>query len=245
MKPELKSIEQKEYVYTKNTGTCIEITIANPADRNAFTCAMYEEIASAIEYANETKEITCTVLRGAGGIFSTGHSQAGLDDIAAHNRIDQSTRRYLDALVENKKPLLALVNGPAIGLGCTTLLHADFVVATKRSFFQTPFVDLRVTPEAASSFWGPRLLGYRAAFRLLVLGERWRASQALEFGLIDDLVEDEPAGEEKLQSMVKRISEKPLAVLMAARALVRPDSQEISTTMYREIVEFERHISRC
>ena len=95
---------------------------------------------------------------------------------------------FLQALADHEKPLIAAVDGPAIGVGTTLMLHCDLVFASPRALFQTPFVNLGLVPEAASSLFGPRLMGHARAFELLVMGEPFSAEHAKEAGSVNHIV---------------------------------------------------------
>ncbi|MEW7006186.1 MULTISPECIES: enoyl-CoA hydratase-related protein [unclassified Lentilitoribacter] len=221
----------------------MNISLSNKTKKNALDEDLYNALAEMIEVANTSPDVKCIFIQGDDGIFSIGNSLDGLTETQEKNRLGQCTRRFLRSLVENKKPLLALVDGAAIGIGATLLFHCDVVIATKRAFFHTPFVDLNVTPEAASSVLGPRQLGYRNAFKLLVLGDKWRATKALEYGLIDEVVDSYDDAITEINNVKTKIIRKPLNALMASRALVRLPVDDMNAAMCREIFEFERCIS--
>ena len=107
---------------------------------------------------------------------------------------------FLKALVECDKPLIAAVDGPAVGIGTTLMFHCDMVFASPRAMLQTPFVDLGLLPEAGSSLLGPRVLGHARAFELLVMGEPWSAEQAKEAGLVNAIVPSEGLESAALQA---------------------------------------------
>lgn len=230
-------------IYCTLEKNILKILIDDGDNKNSFDDRAYNRLADILNGANKDREIYCITISGANGIFCTGNSLAGLAETSKKNRLSQPTRRFLQSLVDNQKPLIACVDGAAIGIGTTMLFHCDYVVATKRSFFHTPFASLYVTLEAASSLLGPIQLGYRKAFQLLCLGERLRASKALEIDLIDCVCENAKAAEEKCQHIATKLARLPSDALMTSRALLRTAIGDMNLTMSREIVQFERCIS--
>ncbi len=125
-----------------------------------------------------------------------------------------------------EKPLIAGVDGQAIGIGTTLLLHCDLVYATPRATFATPFLDLGLVPEAASSLLIPRVMGYPRAFEMLVLGETFSAGRACDAGLVNALVDPESLDIHVL-SVAARLAKKPPHALLTAKRLMRGDASTI------------------
>ena len=165
------------------------IRFNRPEKKNAITRAMYQVMADAINGAGNDEEIGAVLLLGQPEVFTSGNDLKDFMAVATGAEHGEEVGHYLLAIATSRKPLVAAVDGLAVGVGCTTLLHCDLVYASPRAWLQTPFVDLGLVPEAASSLLGPRLLGYQRAFELLVLGERWTAEQALQAGLVNAIVE--------------------------------------------------------
>lgn len=220
------------------------ITLCRPEAKGAFTSATYSAFSAALHHANHNQNVRCILIKGSDGCFSIGNDLDGLKEVAEKSRLDQATRRFLQSLVDNQKPVVACVDGAAIGIGATMLFHCDYIVATKRSFFKTPFVDLHVTPEAASSLLGPLQLGYRKAFRLLCLGERWSAVKALEYDFIDDVAETFEVAYQHAINIAFKLASKPTESMMCSRNLLRESIGDMTQSMHAEIISFEKCISR-
>ena len=198
------------------------IRFNRPEKKNAITRAMYQVMADAINGAGNDEEIGAVLLLGQPEVFTSGNDLKDFMAVATGAEHGEEVGHYLLAIATSRKPLVAAVDGLAVGVGCTTLLHCDLVYASPRAWLQTPFVDLGLVPEAASSLLGPRLLGYQRAFELLVLGERWTAEQALQAGLVNAIVEPQDLEAQALQ-MANRLAEKPPEALALSRGLLRGD----------------------
>jgi enoyl-CoA hydratase/carnithine racemase len=148
---------------------------------------------------------------------------------------------FLEKLIMVSKPVVAGVDGLAIGIGTTMLMHCDHVVATDRSVFRTPFVDLGLVTEAGSSLIGPRIMGHHRAFSLLVLGEAMNADEARLAGLVNRIVEpgklEAAAGEN-----ASKIAAKPADALRITRGLVRGDRSDVLARMRQEAELFEERL---
>ena len=212
--------------------------------KNAFTRPMYAAMVKALDHADVSDEVAVTVFFGAPGAFSAGND---LGDFVArskgHIEPDKpgsvSAATLVRKLPKTTKPIIAAVDGLAIGVGVTMLLHCDLVYATPNASFSTPFVNLGLTPEAASSLIGPQRLSYVRAFELLVLGEKWSAEQALQAGLVNAVV---PSAELEAKAMkaAKALAAKPRAALIESRRLVKGDQAQIVAMMELEGKAYER-----
>jgi enoyl-CoA hydratase/carnithine racemase len=140
---------------------------------------------------------------------------------------------FISALPLVAKPLVAAVDGLAIGVGTTLLFHCDLVYASPSASLRTPFLDLGLVPEAASSLLAPRLMGHARAFELLCLGEAFDAERALQAGIVNRIV---PVAELEGQVLkaAKRLAAKPPGALAAARKLMKGDPTEILAQIKRE-----------
>ena len=156
---------------SSTTGPIRTVRMNRPDKKNALTAAMYQAMAVALESANVHKDIRCVVIAGAPGAFSAGNDLAEFAQAASSGEgLGTPVIRFLHALARSERPLVAAVQGLAVGVGTTMLLHCDHVVAGTDARFSTPFVNLGLVPEAASSLLAPRLMGHRRAFELLVMG---------------------------------------------------------------------------
>lgn len=203
----------------------LAITLARPERRNAITVAMYAALADAIEAAAGDDSIRLITIRGEGQDFTAGNDLH--DFLTALPRIsdDIPVWRLLRALARNEVPIVAAVQGNAVGIGTTLLLHCDLVIADETASFSLPFVDLGLVPEAASTLLLPDLAGRRRAARYLLLGDPFGAGEALDIGLVSHVV---PAGnlEPALAGIVARLLAKPPQALRLTQKLLRDGSAD-------------------
>jgi enoyl-CoA hydratase/carnithine racemase len=133
------------------------------------------------------------------------------------------------------------VDGAAIGIGTTMLLHADYVLASDESIFQTPFVDLGLVPEAASSLLIPELMGQRLAFELLVMGATWSPARAAEHGIVNHVVSSEALEGETLKA-ARAIAARPPEAVRLSRRLMRPPPERVSARIAEEAALFAKRL---
>ena len=221
------------------------LRFARPEKKNALTSVMYDALAGALEAANGDDTIAVNLLLGAPCIFTAGNDIGEFMRIAAKGHgLSASILRFLRALATSEKPIVAGVDGAAIGIGTTLLMHCDHVVVSDRSVFLTPFVDLALVPEAASSLIAPRLMGHVRAFDLLVMGKEFSAEAALQAGLVNRVVEPDQL-EDAAKEAAATIAAKPRQAMMTARRLIRGDRSEILARIAAEAECFaERLASR-
>ena len=212
-----------------------------PTKKNALTVAMYATLAERLDEAASLPDVRVVVLTGAGDAFTAGND---LGDFMAHPSMDGDHHvvKFLKALVRFPKPIVAGVNGVAIGIGTTMLLHCDLVLAAKSAQFQLPFVKLGLSPEGGSSLLLPRLAGFQRASELLLWGERFDAATAYRVGLANDVFPDaELAGQ--VTARIDKLLELPPEAVMAAKELLRrPLREELERTMIHESVVFGQRL---
>ena len=214
-----------EHVRVERLDDVLAITLARPDRRNAITVAMYAALAEAIESAADDDRLRLITIRGEGQDFTAGNDLN--DFIAELPRIsdDIPVWRLLRALARNQVPLVAAVQGNAVGIGTTMLLHCDLVIAAESARFSLPFVDLGLVPEAASSLILPRLAGRRLAARYLLLAEPFGATEALDAGIVSHVVADSGL-ESALADLTASLLAKPAEALRATQRLLRTGSTE-------------------
>lgn len=206
--------------------------------KNAFTRPMYAAMVAALDHADASDEIAVTVFFGAPGAFSAGNDMNDfMARAAGKGEPDRpgsvSAAVLIRKLPQTKKPLIAAVDGLAIGVGVTMLLHCDMVFASPQASFSTPFLNLGLVPEAASSLIGPQRLSYVRAFELLVLGEKWNAQQALDAGLVNAVL---PSADLEVRTLkvAANLAAKPREALITARRLLKGDMSSVIAMMEAE-----------
>ncbi|MDR6756170.1 enoyl-CoA hydratase/carnithine racemase [Mycoplana sp. BE70] len=211
------------------------IRLNRPEKKNAITRAMYQTMTDALRAADVDPSIRATLLLGSEGCFSAGNDMAEFLAFAVGGTMGREVVDFLHALAAHTKPLISGVDGLAIGIGTTIHLHCDMTVASPRSLFKAPFVDLALVPEAASSLIAPRLMGHQRAFALLVAGESFSAEEAHAAGLIWKVVEEVEA---EAMEIARRLATKPPEALRAARELLRGNREEIAGRIDEEAHHF-------
>jgi enoyl-CoA hydratase/carnithine racemase len=168
----------------------LTLTLARPDKMNALTNAMYASLADALAGAEADPGVRAVVIRGEGAMFTAGNDLAEFAAVAtgAAAAGESHVVRFLRALATSTKPLVAAVNGRAVGVGTTLLLHCDFVVLAQDALLSTPFVNLALVPEAASSLLLPARIGHARAFEMFALGKPISAEQALAWGIANRVV---------------------------------------------------------
>src|SRR5215813_6598900 len=174
-----------EHLQIGREGPVQTLRFNRPEKKNALTGAMYQGLTKALQGAASDDTIRVTVFLGQPGIFTAGNDLWDFLAASQSQGWEGHALDFLFTLADSPKPLIAAVDGIAIGIGVTLLMHCDLAFASSRSTFQTPFVNLGAVPEAASSLIAPRLMGHARAFELLVMGETFSAERAKGAGLLN------------------------------------------------------------
>ncbi len=209
------------------------IRFDRPEKKNALTTAMYADVVAALRAALTDDAVRVVRFIGTPGLFTAGND---LGDFMSRPPSDTEAPVFqlLSMLPDYAKPIVAAVDGPAIGLGTTMLLHCDLVVATARARLQMPFIKLGLVPEAASSLLLPSLAGLQRASEWLLLGEAFSGTDAHSAGLVNRLVAPEDLEAESL-ALCRALAARPPEALRQSKALLRaPLTAAIRETMQRE-----------
>jgi enoyl-CoA hydratase/carnithine racemase len=201
---------------------------------------MYAEMTRALREAEASDAIRCLVLTGGPGAFCAGSDISDFQK-RAEGGLKPITVDFLHALVRNPKPLLAAVDGVAIGIGTTMLLHCDYVVATQAATFATPFTKLGLIPEAASSLLGPMRMGHARAFALLVMGRSMSAEEAKAAGLINAVVDGAALDSTVLQA-AREVAALPAGAVALARNLLRGNLDDLARRVDTEAMHFKERL---
>jgi enoyl-CoA hydratase/carnithine racemase len=213
------------------------IRFNRPEKKNAITRLMYRRMADALNAANNDAAIRATAFLGTEGCFSAGNDMNDFMAAAMGGSIGQETVDFVDALANAEKPIVSGVDGLAIGIGTTIHMQCDLTIASSRSQFRTPFVDLALVPEAGSSLLAPWLMGHQRAFALLAAGEAFSAEDAKDAGLIWKVCAPEEVETITLATATK-LAAKPPEALKIARDLVRADRSELIERIDEETRHF-------
>jgi len=219
-----------EHVRSEIANGVLTLTLNRPEKKNALTRDMYQTLGDAIDGAAADTSVRCILIQAEGDIFTAGND---LGDFAAANRAGAGTAPPLDgaqgrrlrnplltALVRASTPIVAAVNGRAVGIGTTMLLHCDLVFLSDDALLTTPFVNLALVPEAASSLLLPARIGHARAFAMFVLGEAVDANTAVDWGLANAVC---PREELRARARIAAdaIAARPASAVRLTKALMR------------------------
>ncbi len=227
------------FVKTDRDGRVLTITLDRPDKKNALTHAMYAAIADALQLAHEDPQIRCVIITGAGDSFTAGND---LGDFAA-GLLDEEPPvvRFLDNVIACDKPVMAAVNGPAVGVGLTMLLHCDLAYASDAASFRSPFPHLGVVPEAGSSMLLPASVGNAWANDIFIAGRVLTAAEALSAGLVSRVF---PAASliAECRSIAKTIAAQAPNAMLHTKRLVRMNRDAVRERMAKESALFDAQL---
>lgn len=212
------------------------VTITRPEKRNAITQAMYAKMADALADYAASDDARAFVLTGAEDYFTAGND---LKDFSTANRSDElpPVARFLNGISTCPKPVIAAVNGPAIGVGLTMLLHCDLVYAAQSATFDAPFVKLGLVPEAASSMLLAASVGMAVANDVLLAGRKLTAAEAHDYGLVSRVFADgDLIGE--VAGIAQHVARCAPVSMQRSKSLIRNQREQVAAQMAAESVLF-------
>jgi enoyl-CoA hydratase/carnithine racemase len=226
-----------DHVRSDVSNGVLTLTLNRPEKKNALTPAMYQTLGDAIDGAGA--DVRCILIQAEGNVFTAGND---LGDFAAINRSGPAeTSRVrgnplLAALARTVKPIVAAVNGRAVGIGTTLLLHCDLVFVADDVMLTTPFVNLALIPEAASSLTLPSRIGHARAFSMFVLGEAVDARKAVEWGIANEVCPRE-ALRARARAAADAVAARPASAVRLTKMLMR-DPAALAARMELEGTHF-------
>ena len=215
----------------------LTLRINRPDKKNALNLSMYNDLAAGLARADRDDAVRVVLITGGDHCFTSGND---LEDFlgAPPTGMDSPVIRFLLALCEARKPIVAAVNGVAIGIGVTMLLHCDLAYAGMGATMQMPFVNLGLCPEAASTLLLPRLMGHQRAAELLLLGEPFSADKALSLGIVTAVCADAEV-QSLVLSKARQLADQPAAAVRLTKALLKRDvAAELKETILEEARQF-------
>lgn len=215
------------------------IQINRPQKKNALLGEMYAALSAALEEASTDDAIRAVVISGSGGNFTAGND---IGDFLQNPPRDPSSPvlAFLGSLPAFPKPLVAGVQGVAVGIGTTLLLHCDLVYAGESARFMLPFVNLGLVPEAGSSLLLPQMAGHQRAAELLLLGEMFGPHKAVEVGIVNQVMPDDKVIEHSLKMAATLAAKPPSAVRLTKALLKRANGVALTETMAVEMDSFRK-----
>jgi enoyl-CoA hydratase/carnithine racemase len=218
------------------------IRFCRPKKKNAFTNAMYRQLSTAMTEAESDQSVRAILFVGAGGAFTAGND---LRDFMESPPTDRESPVFavIQRLIYADKPLIAAVEGAAVGIGTTMLLHCDYVVVAEDAVLQMPFVPLGLTPEAGSSLLLPNLIGLQRASEMLLLGDSFSAQDAHRLGLANRLVETGGAEDAGFAAALAFAARPPEALRAAKRLIREPIRAAMQQTLLDESTTFVQRLA--
>ncbi|WXL26900.1 enoyl-CoA hydratase [Ectopseudomonas mendocina] len=223
-----------EHVLVEREQGLVTLRMNRADKKNALTRAMYSAMADALEQADQDKSVRAVLITGGDSCFTSGNDVADFIK-APPTGLNSEVFQFMKALFDFSKPVVAAVNGPAVGIGTTLLLHCDLVYVGRNATLKMPFVNLGLCPEYGSSLILPRLLGHVRAAELLLLGQSFTGEQAAQWGIANHALEDGPSVLDTAREAALRFLKlAPSAVSDSKRLMREPGREEL-----RKVIEEE------
>jgi enoyl-CoA hydratase/carnithine racemase len=219
----------------------LTVRMNRPDKKNALTAAMYGAMAKALNDADSDGGIGAVLFLGLPGVFSAGNDLKDFAAFAMKGNLGEEVLAFLRALTIAEKPLVAAVDGVAVGVGTTMLLHCDHVLVSERARLQTPFVNLALVPEAASSLLAPRVMGHARAFEMLVMGRPLSPEAAVAAGIASAVTPSDGIESAAFAAAVE-IAAKPREAVRLSRKLIKGDPDEILKRIDEEALLFAQRL---
>jgi enoyl-CoA hydratase/carnithine racemase len=225
-----------EHLIVTDEHTMRVIKLRRPEKKNAITQDMYRAMSEAIDSAQNNPGIRCIIVTGGSGVFTAGND---LEDFLKDGTSNTDTPRasnatkFLYSLAHNVKPLIAAVDGVAIGIGTTMLFHCDYVLASTTATFSTPFIHLGLVPEGASSLLMPRTMGHQRAFATLVMGRTMSAEDAHLAGFVNVVVAPGHT-EAEARKVAREICALPVEAVALSRKLLKLPPEDLTRRIDQE-----------
>ncbi|QIB07044.1 enoyl-CoA hydratase [Pseudomonas bijieensis] len=212
----------------------LTVRLNRPGKKNALTRAMYSQLAQALATADTDPQIRAVLLTGSSDCFTAGNDIIDFLE-QPPNDLDNPVFQFMLSLLDCRKPVIAAVAGPAVGIGTTLLLHCDLVYVSRDARLRMPFVNLGLCPEFGSSLILPRLLGQARAAQLLLLGEGFSGEQAVAWGIATEALDSGEAALAKAREVALRFESLPPDAVRISKQLMKVSDRE----QLRKVIEEE------
>lgn len=222
----------REDVLVSRDGAVCRIQINRPSVKNAITMGCYQLMADAINAADADPEVRTILLSGVGGNFTSGNDLTDFASGTMELDEESSASQYMEALIQCSKPVIAAVDGVAVGIGVTTLLHCDLVYADASAKLAMPFNSLGLCGEFGSTYLLPRMMGRAQAMELMLFGEVFDGEKAKALGIVVDVVDDVQA--HALERAKKLAKQPPLSTRVNKRLMTSSGQQDLRPIIKHE-----------
>ncbi len=220
-----------------------QIIMQRSEKKNALTKAMYTSMADALQAAAEDSSIRVSLIRGEKGVFTAGNDLADFASGDLGEGDEPPVFRFLKLIATYEKPLMAAVEGPAVGLGTTMLLHCDYVVCAEGTRFSMPFVNLGLCPEAGSSYLLPKIMGHQRAAELLMFGDPFTAATAYDYGIVNAVVSSTELYDTAFSKAALLATKPPASVRLTKDFLKRAEKKLLLETIAEEGATFTKRLA--
>ena len=230
-------MDGSEQIHTELDAGILTLRFNRPDRKNALNQAMYAALAAGISGADRDDAVRVILITGSDDCFTSGND---LTDFLGEppTGMDSPVMQFLLAVSAARKPIVAAVNGAAVGVGVTMLLHCDLVYAGCDATFQMPFVNLGLCPEAGSTLLLPRIMGHQRAAELLLLGEAFSAEKACAVGIVNAVCPDGEVMATARARALQLAAQPPAAVRLAKSLLKREYAALLKETIAEEGAQF-------
>ena len=228
-------------IITEHSESILRVELNRPAKKNALTSSMYVALANIFNDAAKDEGTRVVLWHGAGDSFCAGND---VEDFLKNppGPGESPQAKLMNALIDFDKPLIAAVQGAAVGSGTTMLMHCDFVYAGESAKFQMPFINLAVVPEFGSSCSVPARIGHIRAAELILLGLPFDAKRAVDLGLVTQVISDGQLLAIATET-ARKLAAKPAEALRASKRLMKePFREQIKAAMKAENEAFSARI---
>jgi len=236
----MATVPSFQELHTTLTNGVYVITFNRPTKKNAFSLLLMQETVVAMKFAKSSEAVKVVLFTGSGDFFSSGNDLTNFTQMAPNEEgVKEAKNRlyhFVDEFITFPKPLIAAVNGHAIGIGCTMLAHFDYLYAYEKAGFKTPFTDLGQTPEACSSALFPQLFGKLRANEILVLGKQFSATE-LKGSYVTEVFSTPKAAVDKALSVAQYLADAPTQCIRSSKRLVSQNHIQFLQKVNREEVE--------
>lgn len=226
-----------DHVIVEHSGGVLTLTLNRPDKKNALTAAMYEALTKALDDAASDPGVGCVLIQGNGDSFSAGNDLAEFAAINTGDSHRPAGNPWVSALARNTIPIVAAVQGRAVGVGATMLLHCDLVFVTADARLSVPFVNLALVPEAASSLLLPARIGHARAFAMFVMGEAVDGATAVAWGIANAVVAPEEL-RPRARAAAEAVAARPRASVRQTRRLMRNNADALAARIAEENESF-------
>ncbi|MGY4572944.1 enoyl-CoA hydratase-related protein [Bradyrhizobium sp. USDA 3256] len=231
-----------EHVKVEIAAGVMTLTLQRPEKKNALTGAMYNAMSQALRQAETDPAVRVILFQGDGDSFTAGNDLADFASQArGESAVDSPAHRFIETISKVGKPLVAAVQGNAVGVGTTMLLHCDLVYLAENARLITPFVNLALVPEAASSWLLPLRIGHARAYAMFALGEPMDAQGALASGLANAVVPQADLRQRAHDAAIA-LTRRPVGSLGMTKKLMR-EQQRIAAQIAEEGVLFKERLT--